>query len=162
MIKTAILTMSDKGSKNLRVDGTGPAIKELIEKDGYETVYYKIIPDEMDIIEKELIHLCDEIKVNLVLTNGGTGFSKRDVTPEATLKVIEKYVPGLGEAMRMKSLEITPKAMLSRAVAGIRKDTLIVNLPGSPKGAVENLETILPALRHGIEILTGEASECAR
>lgn len=162
MIKTAILTMSDKGSKNLRVDGTGPAIKELIEKHGYETVYYKIVPDEMDLIEKELIHLCDEVKVDLVLTNGGTGFSKRDVTPEATLKVIEKYVPGLGEAMRMKSLEITPKAMLSRAVAGIRKDTLIVNLPGSPKGAVENLETILPALRHGIEILTGEASECAR
>lgn len=162
MIKTAILTMSDKGSKNLRVDGTGPAIKELIEKHGYETVYYKIVPDEMDMIEKELIHLCDEVKVNLVLTNGGTGFSKRDVTPEATLKVIEKYVPGLGEAMRMKSLEITPKAMLSRAVAGIRKDTLIVNLPGSPKGAVENLETILPALRHGIEILTGEVSECAR
>lgn len=162
MIKAAILTMSDKGSKNLRVDGTGPAIKELIEKHGYETVYYKIVPDEMDIIEKELMHLCDEVKVNLVLTNGGTGFSKRDVTPEATLRVIEKYVPGLGEAMRMKSLEITPKAMLSRAVAGIRKDTLIVNLPGSPKGAVENLETILPALRHGIEILTGEASECAR
>lgn len=162
MIKAAILTMSDKGSKNLRVDGTGPAIKELIEKHGYEIVYYKIVPDEMDMIEKELIHLCDEVKVNLVLTNGGTGFSKRDVTPEATLKVIEKYVPGLGEAMRMKSLEITPKAMLSRAVAGIRKDTLIVNLPGSPKGAVENLETILPALRHGIEILTGEASECAR
>ena len=162
MIKTAILTMSDKGSKNLRVDGTGPAVREIIEKDGYEIVYYKIIPDEMDIIEKELIHLCDDVRVNLILTNGGTGFSKRDVTPEATLRVIEKYVPGLGEAMRMKSLEITPKAMLSRAVAGIRKDTLIVNLPGSPKGATENLETILPALKHGIEILTGEASECAR
>lgn len=162
MIKTAILTMSDKGSKNLRTDVTGPAIREIIEKDCYEVVYYKIIPDEMDIIEKELIHLCDDVRVNLVLTNGGTGFSKRDVTPEATLRVIEKYVPGLGEAMRMKSLEITPKAMLSRAVAGIRKDTLIVNLPGSPKGATENLETILPALKHGIEILTGEASECAR
>ncbi|MBK1812070.1 MogA/MoaB family molybdenum cofactor biosynthesis protein [Clostridium sp. YIM B02505] len=162
MIKTAILTISDKGSRNERIDTTGPAIKDLLDKDYYSIEYYKIIPDEIDIIKKELTYLCDEMKVNLILTNGGTGFSQRDVTPEATLQVIEKQVPGIAEAMRAASLKITPKAMLSRAVSGIRKYSLIVNLPGSPKGAVENLEVILPALPHGIQILTGEASECAR
>ncbi|GFZ29733.1 molybdenum cofactor biosynthesis protein B [Clostridium zeae] len=162
MIKTAILTISDKGSRNERVDTTGPAIEAILDKDNYSIEYYKIIPDEIDIIKKELIYLCDEMKINLILTNGGTGFSQRDVTPEATLQVIEKQVPGIAEAMRAASLKITPKAMLSRAVSGIRKYSLIVNLPGSPKGAVENLEVILPALPHGIQILTGEASECAR
>ncbi|GKU24852.1 MogA/MoaB family molybdenum cofactor biosynthesis protein [Clostridium folliculivorans] len=162
MIKTAILTISDKGSRNERVDITGPTIKDLLDKDCYLIEYYKIIPDEIDIIKKELTYLCDEMKINLILTNGGTGFSQRDVTPEATLLVIEKQVPGIAEAMRATSLKITPKAMLSRAVSGIRKYSLIVNLPGSPKGAVENLEVILPVLPHGIQILTGEASECAR
>jgi len=162
MIKTAILTISDKGSRGERVDGTGPAVREELEGKGFAIEYYKIIPDEEQQIEKELIFLCDELKVDLVLTNGGTGFSKRDVTPEATLKVIEKQVPGIGETMRMKSLQITPKAMLSRAIAGIRGETLIINLPGSPKGAVENLQFVLPAIPHGIEILTGRASECAR
>lgn len=162
MIKTAILTISDKGSRGEREDGTGPALKEKLDSSIYSVEYYKIIPDDVDKIIEELIHLSDELKVNLVLTNGGTGFSKRDVTPEATIKVIEKHVPGIGEAMRSSSLKITPKAMLSRAIAGIRNETLIVNLPGSPKGAVENLEVILPALPHGIEILTGKASECAR
>jgi len=127
----------------------------------YAVEYYKIIPDEITLIEKELIYLCDEIKVNLILTNGGTGFSKRDVTPEATDRVITKKVPGIAEAMRAKSLEITPKAMLSRSSSGIRSNTLIINLPGSPKGAVENLEAIIPALKHGIEILIGSAFECA-
>jgi molybdenum cofactor synthesis domain-containing protein len=162
MIKTAILTISDKGSRGERVDGTGPAIRQEIEDKGYSIDYYKIIPDEQGQIEEELIYLCDELEVNLILTNGGTGFSKRDVTPEATKNVIEKYVPGIGETMRMKSLEITPKAMLSRAIAGIRGNTLIVNLPGSPKGAVENIQFVLPAIPHGISILIGEASECAR
>ena len=106
--------------------------------------------------------ICDDLKVNLVLTNGGTGFSRRDVTPEATMQVIQKLVPGISEAMRMKSLEITPKAMLSRAVSGIRNNTLIINFPGSPKGAVENLKIVLPALGHGIDILLGNATECAR
>ncbi len=161
MIKTAILTISDKGSRGERIDGTGPAIKGELEDKGFVISFYKMIPDEIDQIEKELIYLCDELKVDLILTNGGTGFSERDVTPEATAKVIEKAVPGIGEAMRMKSLAITPKAMLSRSIAGIRKKTLIVNLPGSPKAAVENLQFILPALPHGIAILTGEASECA-
>jgi molybdenum cofactor synthesis domain-containing protein len=162
MIKTAILTISDKGSRGERVDGTGPAIRTEIENKGYSIEYYRIIPDERLEIEQELIHICDELKIDLILTNGGTGFSQRDVTPEATRNVIEKYVPGIGEVMRMRSLEITPKAMLSRAIAGIRGKTLIINLPGSPKGAVENLQFILPAIPHGIEILTGKANECAR
>lgn len=162
MIKTAILTMSDKGSRGERADATGPAIRKELEDKGYSIEYYKMIPDEKLQIEKELIYLCDEVKVDLILTNGGTGFSQRDVTPEATNNIIEKYVPGIGEAMRMKSLQITPKAMLSRGIAGIRGKTLIINLPGSPKGAVENLQFIIPAIPHGIEILKGEASECAR
>lgn len=162
LIKTGILTVSDKGSRGERVDGTGPALKSELEKNEYEISYYKIVPDEIADIERELIYLCEELKVDLVLTNGGTGFSQRDVTPEATLHVIEKSVPGIGEAMRMKSLAITPRGMLSRGIAGIRKKTLIVNLPGSPKGAVENLQFILPAIPHGIAILKGEASECAR
>jgi len=162
MIKTAILTMSDKGFRGERIDGTGPAIRSELEGKGYVISFYKMIPDEIGEIEKELIYLCDELKVDLILTNGGTGFSKRDVTPEATQNVIEKYVPGIGEVMRMKSLQITSKAMLSRSIAGIRKETLIINLPGSPKGAVENLQFVLPAIPHGIAILKGEASECAR
>lgn len=162
MIKTAVITMSDKGSRGEREDGTGFAIMDILKENEYSIDYYKIIPDDMELIEKELIYCADELSVNLVLTNGGTGFSERDVTPEVTQKVIEKYVPGIGEAMRMKSLEITPKAMLSRGIAGIRKRTLIVNLPGSPKAAVENLQAIMRALPHGIEILTGQASECAR
>lgn len=161
MIKTAILTISDKGSRGERIDGTGPAIRNELEDKGFVVSFYKMIPDERDQIEKELIYLCDELKVDLILTNGGTGFSERDVTPEATVNVIQKAVPGIGEAMRMKSLAITPKAMLSRGTSGIRSKTLIVNLPGSPKAAVENLQFILPALPHGIAILTGEASECA-
>jgi molybdopterin adenylyltransferase len=162
MIKTAIVTISDKGSRGERVDGTGPAIRAELEGKGYSVEYYNMIPDEQEQIEKELKYLCDELKIELILTNGGTGFSQRDVTPEATKSVIEKYVPGIGEVMRMRSLQVTPKAMLSRAIAGIRGKSLIVNLPGSPKGAVENLQFILPALPHGIEILIGTASECAR
>ncbi|MBW9145580.1 MogA/MoaB family molybdenum cofactor biosynthesis protein [Clostridium sp. CM027] len=162
MIKTAILTMSDKGSRGERIDGTGPAIRNELEGKGFVISFYKIISDEKQEIEKELIYLCDELKVDLILTNGGTGFSERDVTPEATRNVIEKYVPGIGEVMRMKSLQITSKAVLSRSIAGIRKKTLIINLPGSPKGAVENLQFIIPAIPHGIAILTGEASECGR
>lgn len=162
MIKVAILTVSDKGSRGEREDTTSVAIKEVLDPNLYEVVGTKIVPDEVEDIKCELIRFCDDLKVDLVLTNGGTGFSRRDVTPEATLAVIEKMVPGIPEAMRAKSLEITPKAMLSRAVAGIRKGTLIINLPGSPKGAVENLNVVLPALKHGIEILKGEASECAR
>jgi molybdopterin adenylyltransferase len=161
MIRTAVLTMSDKGSRGEREDLTGPAIMDMLKGNGFEIVHYKMIPDDFDTIVKDLMSLCDDLQVELVLTNGGTGFSKRDVTPEATMKVIERNVPGIAEAMRLKSLQITPKAMLSRAVSGIRGGTLIVNLPGSPKAAKENLEFILPALPHGIDILTGRDSECA-
>lgn len=122
----------------------------------------KIIPDEKELIERELIEISDCGQVDIILTTGGTGFSPRDVTPEATKNVIEREAPGLVEAMRMKSLEKTPHAMLSRSVAGIRKKTLIVNLPGSPKGAKENFEIILPALKHGIEIMKGISIECAK
>lgn len=162
MINAAIITVSDKGSKGERVDGTGAAIRTVLEKQGFSIGYYKIVPDEIDCIAEELIYLSDEVKIDIVFTNGGTGFSQRDVTPEATQKVIQKYIPGFGEVMRAKSLEITPKAMLSRAIAGIRNRTIIVNLPGSPKGAVENLEVILPAIPHGVGILKGQESECAR
>lgn len=162
MIRTGILTISDKGSKGERIDGTGPAIRDTLDSKEYKVEYYKIVPDEIDLICQELIYMCDELNLDLILTNGGTGFSKRDVTPEATLKVIKKQAPGICEAMRQMSLAITPKAMLSRAIAGIRDNTLIINLPGSPKGAVENLEFVLPALPHGIEILNGTGGECAR
>ena len=162
MIRTGILTISDKGSKGERTDETGPAVKNSLDEGVYKLDYYKIIPDEMDLICEELIYMCDELKLDLIITNGGTGFSKRDVTPEATMKVIKKQVPGIPEAMRQMSLAITPKAMLSRATAGIRDNTLIVNLPGSPKGAVENLSFILSVLPHGIEILKGTEGECAR
>lgn len=162
MIRTGILTISDKGSRGERIDGTGPAIKEALDENIYKVEYYKIIPDEMDLICEELIYMSDELNLDLILTNGGTGFSKRDVTPEATLRVIKRQTPGIPEAMRHMSLAITPKAMLSRATAGIRDNTLIANLPGSPKGAIENLNFILPALPHGIEILKGTGGECAR
>lgn len=162
MIRTGILTVSDKGFKGERPDTTGPAVRHDIAEKGFLVEYYKILPDEIDLITRELIYICDDLRLDLVFTNGGTGFSERDVTPEATMKVIEKYVPGIGEAMRMESLKTTPRGMLSRGIAGIRKKTLIVNLPGSPRAAVENLEAILPALPHGIEILTGAAGECAR
>lgn len=162
MIKTAILTISDKGYSKEREDLTGPSIAKILPEDSYTVEYFKIIPDEKDIIIKELKHLCDDVKINLILTNGGTGFSKRDITPEATLEVVEKLTPGFNEVMRAESLKITPHAMLSRAVSGIRKSSIIINLPGSPKGAVENLQAILNAIPHGVKILTGEASECAK
>ncbi|KUO72380.1 MAG: molybdenum cofactor biosynthesis protein [Clostridia bacterium BRH_c25] len=155
-----IITVSDKGSRGERTDASGPAIEEMIKQIGGRTEKYVIVPDEKQDIKNEIINMSDKLGLDLVLTTGGTGFSKRDVTPEATLEVIERHVPGIPEAMRARSMLVTPKAMLSRAQAGIRKQTLIINLPGSPKGVRENLEVILPALKHGIEILTGQASEC--
>ncbi len=160
MFTVGVITISDKGSRGERVDLSGPAIEEMIGTIGGKVAKYIIVPDEKEEIKQELIRMSDELGLNLILTTGGTGFSHRDVTPEATMEVIEKHVPGIPEVMRAKSMEITPKAMLSRAQAGIRKNTLIINLPGSPKGVRENLEVIMPALKHGIEILIGEASEC--
>ncbi len=160
-MRVAILTVSDKGSRGERVDESGKIIKEMMEKEGNEVVFYQVIPDEKRLIAKDLRILVDNEKVDLILTTGGTGFSLRDVTPEATLSVIDKVVPGFTEAMRAESLKITPNAMLSRAVSGIRGKTLIINLPGSPKAVRECLEVVLPAIPHGIKILRGEGGECA-
>jgi molybdopterin adenylyltransferase len=161
-IKIAILTVSDKGSQGQRKDTAGPAVKEVLAPLNIEVLGYDIVPDEIEAISAKLIHYCDELDCDLVLTTGGTGFSPRDVTPEATLKVIDRIVPGIPEAIRAGSLKITPKAMLSRAAAGIRNKSLIINLPGSEKGVRESLAIILPALEHGIEILRGAGGECGR
>jgi molybdenum cofactor synthesis domain-containing protein len=161
MFTCGIVTISDKGSRGQREDTTGPALAHYLTEKGFTIKYTSIIPDEIDLIQKELIYLCDNLNLNLVITNGGTGFSHRDVTPEATLNVIEKNIPGFAEQMRSRSLAVTPKAALSRATSGIRKNSIIVNLPGSPKGACENLSYIIDALPHGIEILIGSATDCA-
>lgn len=157
-----ILIISDKGSKGERVDESGPTIEKILESWGGIVKKYLVIPDEKKDIESALLEMSDELHIDLILTSGGTGFSPRDNTPEATLKVVERLVPGISEAMRAESLKITSKAMLSRAVSGIRKRSLIINLPGSPKGVEESLNIIIPALRHGIEVLRGEATECGR
>ena len=162
IFKAAILTASDKGSRGERVDLSGPAIQEMIEPEGYTVTEYKIVPDDQETLEKEMKRIADEGIADIIFTTGGTGFSMRDVTPEATIAVSDRLVPGIPEAMRAYSMTITNKAMLSRAAAGIRKQTLIVNMPGSPKAVKESLEFILPPLRHGLEILLGEASDCAR
>jgi molybdenum cofactor synthesis domain-containing protein len=161
VLKIGIVTASDKGSKGERTDESGPKIKELVEKIAGEVVAYQVIPDELELIKETLIDFTDNKQVDIIFTTGGTGFSPRDVTPEATLAVVQRLTPGIPEVMRLASLKITPKAMLSRAAAGIRGRTLIINLPGSPKAAAECLQAIMPALPHGIEILKGEASECA-
>ena len=154
----AIITVSDMGARGERVDTSGPAICELIKDAGYEVVYTTIIPDEKEMIQEELIQCADVRKVSLILTTGGTGFSPRDITPEATLSVIERETRGIPEAMRLASLRITPKGCLSRSVAGIRGNTLIINLPGSKKASVENLEAILGAIEHGLEMLHSKGS----
>ena len=160
--KIAILTVSDKGSIGQRTDTSGPALKAMLAPLGAEVAAYEIVPDERPLIAEKLKHYADDLCCDLVLTTGGTGFSSRDVTPEATLDVIDRLAPGIPEAIRAKSMQITPKAMLSRAAAGIRKKTLIINLPGSEKGARESLEAVLPALAHGIEILRGDGNDCGR
>lgn len=158
--KVAILTVSDKGFSGERADASGPALESLVKKWGVEVVYTSLIPDEKTKIKEEFLKLADERIAELILTTGGTGFSPRDVTPEATKEVIEKECPGLAEAMRAKSFEITPHALLSRGVCGIRKSSLIINLPGSPKAACENLEAIASALPHGLEKMLGKGGEC--
>ncbi len=160
MIKVAVLTLSDKGSKGRRKDKSGPLIAKIIKKVSGRVVSYDILPDEKNLIKKKLLSLCN--KVDLILTTGGTGLSPRDVTPEATLEVIKRDVPGIPEAMRYKGLKKTPRAMISRAVAGIRGKTLIINLPGSPRAVEENLKVILPVLSHAIEKIKGSKTECAR
>ncbi|MGB3366575.1 MAG: MogA/MoaB family molybdenum cofactor biosynthesis protein [Acidaminobacteraceae bacterium] len=161
MYKVGVITASDKGSRGERVDKSGPLIKDIMTTNGYDVKEIIIIPDERILISKELIKMSDEKKYDLILTTGGTGFSPRDWTPEATLDIIHRLTPGIPEAMRAYSLTITPKAMLSRSVAGIRNQTLIINLPGSPKAVLENLEVVLPALAHGLDILVGKSGDCA-
>jgi len=163
VINAGVVTISDKGSKGQRVDESGPALKEFLEsKINAKVISMIIVPDEQDLIEKTLIYFADVLKLDLVLTTGGTGFAPRDVTPEATKNILEKDVPGISEVIRSKSLTITPKAMLSRGISGIRKGTLIINLPGSPKGATESISFVADALTHGLDILKEEANECAR
>lgn len=159
MITIAVLTLSDKGSKGEREDKSGPAIAEMLKGLG-EVKYYDILPDERDLIRQRLLEYVN--KVDLILTTGGTGLSPRDVTPEATWDVIEREIPGIAEAMRMESLRKTNRAMLSRAVAGVRGQTLIVNLPGSPAAVKENLEVILDVIPHAVEKIKGGQEECGR
>lgn len=161
MIRAGIITASDKGSRGEREDLSGAAIKDVIKQIGAEVVDCCILPDEREVLADKLRLYADDLRLDLVLTTGGTGFSPRDITPEATMDVVERLAPGITEVMRWESLKKTPKAMLSRAVAGIRGKTLIINLPGSPKAVRECLEAVLPALPHGIAILTGAAGECA-
>ncbi len=161
MICAGIITVSDKGSLGKREDLSGPAISEMLADVAIEIKKTIIIPDETDQIQKTIINFADIEKMDLILTTGGTGVSPRDLTPDATLKVIDKQIPGMAEVMRHQSMQITPHAMISRAVAGIRGKSLIINLPGSPKGAKENLAVILPALKHAIEKIKGDDSECA-
>lgn len=152
-VRVAILTVSDRSARGERADLSGPALAQEIEKQGWIVHHQAILPDEVDAVGDFLAKWADSGSVDLILTTGGTGFSPRDVTPEATQAVIERACAGLAEAMRAASLRVTPHAMLSRATAGIRKRTLIVNLPGSPRGAVENLQVILPVLPHAVELL---------
>lgn len=162
MFYAAVLTLSDRCFRKERPDEAGPLVAQLLRAAGYEVLHTAIAPDEQSQIEAALQELADRGDVQLLLTTGGTGFSPRDVTPEATLAVCHRLTPGIPEAMRLASLQITPRAMLSRAQAGIRGGTLIVNLPGSPKAARENLEAVLPALRHGLEMLSGKPADCAQ
>lgn len=152
-IRVSVLTISDRSARGERPDASGPALVEVVRQQGWRLVETAIVPDERSAIADALTAWCDGGNADILLTTGGTGFAPRDVTPEATLSVIERAAPGLAEAMRLESLKVTPHAMLSRAVAGIRGRTLIVNLPGSPKAAIENLRTILPVLPHAVELL---------
>jgi molybdenum cofactor synthesis domain-containing protein len=159
-MRAAVLTLSDKGSRGERVDVSGPALAAWLAERGVLVVQSRIIADEFEQIVAVLTEWADADTADLILTTGGTGVSPRDITPEATLQVVERIIPGLGELMRLKSLEKTPMASLSRAVAGIRNQTLIINLPGSPKGALENLESIWPTLGHAVEKIRGGQEDC--
>ena len=162
LIHAAVLTVSDKGSRGEREDESGAALAEALRAMGVVQVERAIVPDERDQIERELTRFADESDVNLVLTTGGTGFTERDVTPEATLAVLDRPAPGFAEAMRAGSLEKTPHAMLSRAVSGLRGRTLIINMPGSPRACREQFAMIEPALPHAIEKLLDLGGDCAR
>jgi molybdopterin adenylyltransferase len=159
MITVAVLTLSDKGARGERDDASGPLIRDMMKQINAEVLHYDILPDEKDLIKQKLMQYA--VQVDLILTTGGTGLSPRDVTPDATLEVIERKVPGIPEAMRLEGLKKTNRAMLSRAVAGIRGKCLIINLPGSPKAVREGLSAILEVIPHAIEKMKGDPSECA-
>lgn len=161
-MRVAILTSSDSGYEGKREDVSGPVIEEIVTGAGYQVTYKTLLPDDFSMLRDEICRICDENQADLLLTTGGTGFSARDVMPEATMAASERLVPGVPEAMRAYSMQFTKRAMLSRAASGIRKQTLIVNLPGSPKAVRECLEYILSELGHGLEILLGKTGECAR
>ena len=160
MRRAAILTISDRGFRGERQDKSGPAVQKILDNAGFSVAYSEVLPDEQRLIEEQLRYLADQSGFDLVVTTGGTGVSPEDLTPDATLAVIDRQVPGMAEVMRAVSLAKTPHAMLSRAVAGIRGETLIINLPGSVKGARENLQVVLPALQHALEKIQGDPSEC--
>ena len=161
MFKAAVITASDKGYAKEREDKSGLVVMEILKENQYEIVDYIVLPDDRQMLSEKLLEYCSQ-GVDLILTTGGTGFSKRDVTPEATEAVIERRAEGITQAMMLNSLKITPRAMLSRGIAGIRGETLIVNLPGSPKAVRENLEYAIGSIKHGLEILKGLTGECAR
>jgi molybdenum cofactor synthesis domain-containing protein len=159
--RAVVITVSDKGSRGERIDVSGPELTAMLQEAGIEIVGRRIIPDEQEMIRAALIEASDGNRADLILTTGGTGVSPRDVTPDATLAVIDRQVPGMAEEMRRRSAAITPHAMISRAIVGIRGQTLIINLPGSPKGSRENLAVLMPALTHTIEKIKGDPRDCA-
>lgn len=161
MYRVYIITASDKGAAGERVDASGATISEMVREAGFVVAGMTILPDERELLADTMRHICDANQADLILTTGGTGLSPRDTTPDATLDVCERMVPGIPEALRAASMRITGRAMLSRAAAGIRAATLIVNLPGSPKAVREHLEELIPQLEHGLGILTAQESECA-
>ena len=161
MFQAAVITVSDRSSRGERPDGSGPLVAAILREAWYQVTETAVLPDEREAIEAALRRLADGGTVRLIGTTGGTGFAPRDVTPEATAAVCDRLTPGIPEAMRYASLRVTPRAMLSRAQAGIRGGSLIINLPGSPKAARENLEAVLPALPHGLEMLSGRPADCA-
>lgn len=160
MITVAVLTLSDKGSKGEREDLSGPVINEMLKRIGAEVRYSEILPDEKELIKERLIEY--STKVDLIITTGGTGLSPRDVTPDATIEVADRLIPGIAEWMRVEGMKKTPRSILSRAVAGVKGQTLIINLPGSPKAVKENLAVILDVIPHAVEKIKGDTKECAR
>ena len=163
MYTAAVITISDKGYRGERVDTSGPNLVQILKDRGFDVTYTTIIPDDRDMIKETLCKCADELGIALVLTTGGTGFSPRDITPEATMEVVERPTPGIPEAMRAESMKITPKGCLSRSAAGIRKRTLIINLPGSKKASAENILAVIDPVSHGLDMLYSEGSaDCAK
>jgi molybdopterin adenylyltransferase len=160
-VKAGVLTVSDRSARGEREDASGPALSRWLSERGVRTARYEILPDERSLLSAKLREWADAGDLDLILTTGGTGVAPRDVTPEATAEILDRTIPGLAERMRTESLKITPKASLSRAVAGVRNRSLIINLPGSPKGAVENLEAVWAAVPHAVAKIQGDPSDCA-